>query len=138
MKKRRAHADDAPELGDEFFSRATRIGDGPAALTAAIKSEFQKRRGRGKQKAPTKVLISLRLSRGTIEAYRHTGPGWQARIDTDLASAAKRRRTGAGRSGAATPTTGELMKAIRRSHEELTGKSERARPPHATRKAKSA
>lgn len=42
------------------------------------------RRSRGKQKAPTKVPVSIRLSESVINAYRQGGPGWQGRIDTDL------------------------------------------------------
>ena len=48
------------------------------------------RRTRGPQKAPTKRLVSLRLSPDVLDAYRGTGRGWQARINTDLERAAKR------------------------------------------------
>lgn len=52
---------------------------------------FPAKRGRGKQKAPTKQLVSLRIDKHTLEMYRATGRGWQARIASDLARAAKRR-----------------------------------------------
>jgi uncharacterized protein (DUF4415 family) len=39
---------------------------------------------RGKQKAPTKQLVTLRLSRATLDAYRQTGRGWQTRISDTL------------------------------------------------------
>ena len=39
---------------------------------------------RGPQKAPTKMLMSMRFSREVIEHFRSTGPGWQARIDQVL------------------------------------------------------
>ncbi len=43
------------------------------------------RRGqRGPQKAPTKVLISLRLSPEVVEHFKATGTGWQTRIDGTL------------------------------------------------------
>jgi uncharacterized protein (DUF4415 family) len=42
------------------------------------------RRGRGPNKAPTKKLVSLRLSGAVIDAYKAGGPGWQSRIDADL------------------------------------------------------
>ncbi|MDR1990451.1 MAG: BrnA antitoxin family protein [Acidobacteriaceae bacterium] len=48
-------------------------------------------RRRGKQKAATKQLVSLRLDRQTLAEYRATGRGWQSRIDEDLAAAARRR-----------------------------------------------
>lgn len=42
------------------------------------------RRSRGKQKAPTKVATSIRLSVTVLEAYKQSGAGWQSRIDKDL------------------------------------------------------
>ncbi len=78
--------DEAPELGREFFERAERIGDGSAALLNAM------RKTRGKQRTPTKRLVSLRLSPDVLDVYRRTGRGWQARINSDLEKAAKRRR----------------------------------------------
>lgn len=42
------------------------------------------RRSRGKQKAPTKIATSIRLSQSVLDAYKKSGPGWQARIDRDL------------------------------------------------------
>ncbi len=47
------------------------------------------RRGRGKQVAPTKELVSLRLSREVLAKFRALGPGWQTRIDEVLSEAAK-------------------------------------------------
>lgn len=50
------------------------------------------RRGkRGPQKAPTKKLVSLRLSSEVIEHYKSTGRGWQTRIDAALMESIKRR-----------------------------------------------
>ena len=49
------------------------------------------RRGRGPNKAPTKKLVSLRLSRDVLEHYRSKGPGWQSKIDETLRKAAKLR-----------------------------------------------
>jgi uncharacterized protein (DUF4415 family) len=43
------------------------------------------RRGkRGPQKAPTKTLVSLRLSPDVIKHFKATGRGWQTRIDGAL------------------------------------------------------
>jgi uncharacterized protein (DUF4415 family) len=36
------------------------------------------------RQAPTKKLVSLRLSGQVIEKYKAGGPGWQSRIDRDL------------------------------------------------------
>ncbi|MGD1063829.1 MAG: BrnA antitoxin family protein [Terracidiphilus sp.] len=50
------------------------------------------RRGkRGPQKAPTKKLISLRLSPQVIDHFKSAGPGWQTRIDETLAKAIRKR-----------------------------------------------
>ena len=48
------------------------------------------RRARGKQVAPTKELVSLRLSRETLARFRALGPGWQTKIDETLSAAAKK------------------------------------------------
>jgi uncharacterized protein (DUF4415 family) len=41
-------------------------------------------RGRGKQKAPTKIAVTLRYSPEVIDAFRATGKGWQTRMDEAL------------------------------------------------------
>ena len=49
------------------------------------------RRGkRGPQKAPTKKLVSLRLSPEVIEHFKADGPGWQTRIERTLLESIKR------------------------------------------------
>ncbi len=78
-----------------------------AALTAAAKSDRDnlplrardfaaERRVRGRPKSErTKKLVSLRLDAEVIEAFKAEGPGWQTRINTVLARAARaKRRTG--------------------------------------------
>jgi uncharacterized protein (DUF4415 family) len=50
------------------------------------------RRGkRGPQKAPTKTLVSLRLSPEVIEHFKATGRGWQTRIDGALLESIRKR-----------------------------------------------
>ena len=44
--------------------------------------------GRGPQKAPTKVAVSLRLTREVVERFKADGPGWQTRMDEALKKAA--------------------------------------------------
>jgi len=46
------------------------------------------RRVRGPQKQPTKVAVSLRLSREVVERFKADGPGWQTRMDEALKKAA--------------------------------------------------
>ena len=49
------------------------------------------RRGkRGPQKAPTKKLVSLRLSPEIIDHFKADGPGWQTRIERTLLESIKR------------------------------------------------
>ena len=69
---------DNPELTKQDFAKARPLADALPELAAAI------RKGRGPNKAPTKKLVSLRLSGQVIDAYRAKGPGWQSRIDADL------------------------------------------------------
>ena len=42
------------------------------------------RRTRGKQKAPTKKHISIRLDADLAEHFRNSGPGWQTRLNDAL------------------------------------------------------
>lgn len=69
--------DDAPEMTDEMFARAT-LNKG----------------GRPRSENPKK-LISLRVTESVIERWRATGPGWQTRMADRLsrvpASAGKRK-----------------------------------------------
>jgi uncharacterized protein (DUF4415 family) len=66
------------ELTTEEIAKAKPFAEVFPELAASI------RRGRGPNKAPTKTLVSLRLSGKVIEAYKSKGPGWQSRIDQDL------------------------------------------------------
>jgi uncharacterized protein (DUF4415 family) len=68
----------SPELTDEQMATAKPFAEVFPELAASI------RRGRGPNKAPTKKLVSLRLSGQVLEAYKAKGPGWQSRIDADL------------------------------------------------------
>ena len=69
---------DTPELDEEWFRRAR-----PAAEVVPHIVE-RWRRTRGKQKAPTKEPISIRLDSDILVYYRATGKGWQGRINETL------------------------------------------------------
>ena len=73
--------DDAPELTDEFFRNAKPISEFPELYQAIMRARGQ----RGPQKQPTKERVTLRLDREVVESYRAGGPGWQTRINDDLA-----------------------------------------------------
>jgi uncharacterized protein (DUF4415 family) len=64
-----------------FFERADLIRGG----------KIVRRGKRGPQKAPTKKLVSLRLSPEVVEHFKASGPGWQTRIDETLVKAIKKR-----------------------------------------------
>jgi uncharacterized protein (DUF4415 family) len=55
------------------------------------KGKVLRRGKRGPQKAPTKKLVSLRLSTEVIEHFKAGGPGWQTRIDSTLRGAIRKR-----------------------------------------------
>jgi uncharacterized protein (DUF4415 family) len=75
-KNHAATRDDNPEWKNKRFNM--RIGDLPESLQAKL------RKGRGPQKEPTKVPVSIRLSPDVVERLRNTGAGWQNRVDGAL------------------------------------------------------
>jgi uncharacterized protein (DUF4415 family) len=76
--------EDNPEWTEEDFKRAIPIDEAPPDLQAMILAAFPNTKLRGPQKAPTKVPVSLRLSREVVDHYKATGDGWQTRIDDAL------------------------------------------------------
>jgi uncharacterized protein (DUF4415 family) len=84
-KKDLREVSDNPELTKADFARARPFSEVFPDLSASI------RKGRGPNKAPTKKLVSLRLSRDVIEHFKSTGAGWQSRIDETLRKAVKRK-----------------------------------------------
>ena len=78
-----AEVSDSPELTNADFARARPFAEALTELARSI------RKGRGPNKAPTKKLVSLRLSRDVIDHFRSQGRGWQSRIDDALRKAAK-------------------------------------------------
>jgi uncharacterized protein (DUF4415 family) len=55
------------------------------------KGKVVRRGKRGPQKAPTKKLVSLRLSPEVVEHFKAGGRGWQTRIDRTLKQAIRKR-----------------------------------------------
>lgn len=76
---------DNPELTKADFAKARPFAEVFPDLSASI------RRGRGPNKAPTKKLVSLRLSPEVVEHFKSTGPGWESRIDETLRKAVRRK-----------------------------------------------
>ena len=77
---------DTWELTEEDFARMRPTSETHPEIVEAY------RRSRGKQKAPTKIATSIRLSENVLEAYKQLGPGWQSRIDQDLQDIVAKRK----------------------------------------------
>ena len=69
---------DTPEFTPEEMATARPFAEAFPKLAASA------RRVRGKQKAPTKQLISLRVDKSVIDAFKANGPGWQRRMNEAL------------------------------------------------------
>ena len=70
---------DAREITDEEFAELRPASEVVPHIVEAY------RRGRGQQKAPTKVQLTVRLDPDVVEHFRSTGSGWQTRINKVLA-----------------------------------------------------
>lgn len=83
MRKSTRRADsENPEWTREEIRDARPLMDVLPKETAAA---VRRHRGqRGPQKNPTKELISLRIDREVVAAYRATGSGWQRRVNAAL------------------------------------------------------
>jgi uncharacterized protein (DUF4415 family) len=80
MSKNKGLGDrDTPVWTKEMQARSITVQSLPAALQAKLKST-----GRGPQKEPTKVKVSIRLSPDVLDALRSSGNGWQSRVDDAL------------------------------------------------------
>ena len=66
------------ELNDAWFKRARPASE----VVPHIVRRY--RRTRGKQRAPTKDQITLRLDADLVLHFRETGQGWQTRINDTL------------------------------------------------------
>ena len=78
IQRQIAQDPDAPELTEEDWAQAR-----PATEVEPELVEWSLRT-RGKQKAPTKELISIRLDPDITEYFRAGGPGWQTRLNDTL------------------------------------------------------
>jgi uncharacterized protein (DUF4415 family) len=74
---------DSPEWTKEDFAKARPF----AEVFPEIARALELKRGRGKQKAETKQLVSLRMDRDIVERFKADGKGWQSRINDTLRKA---------------------------------------------------
>ena len=73
-----ARDEDTQELGRDWFQ-------GARPATEVVPKVVERwRRTRGKQKAPTKEAVSIRLDQDVLAHYRASGRGWQSRINETL------------------------------------------------------
>ena len=74
---------DNPQWTKADFAKAKPFAEALPELATSI------RKGRGPNKAPTKKLVSLRLSPDVLDHFKAKGPGWQSKIDDALRKAAR-------------------------------------------------
>jgi uncharacterized protein (DUF4415 family) len=73
---------DNPEWTREDFARAKPAHEVlPPSFFEAVKRLPGQR---GKQKAPTKELVTMRLDRAVVDHFKKGGEGWRARINAAL------------------------------------------------------
>ncbi len=78
---------DNPHWTEADFARARPASELPAEIAAAFP------RTRGRQQAPLKVPVSIRLSEDVVSHFKAGGAGWQTRIDETLRAAISRKRS---------------------------------------------
>jgi len=86
-KTKRIRDRDNPEWTKKDFAKARPADE---VLPPAVLSTFK--HYRGPQKEPTKIPVSIRLSREVVNYFKASGAGWQSRIDEALRKVAKRGR----------------------------------------------
>ena len=89
MRKNASRPDvENPEWTAEEIRQARPLMDVLPKETAEAVRRY--RGQRGPQKSPTKELVSLRVDRDIVKAYRATGSGWQKRANEALRVYAKK------------------------------------------------
>jgi len=73
---------DLSEVDPSLFRPAREVL--PPALYAGLVAMNREHKGRGKNKAPTKERVTIRLSPDVVGYFRATGTGWQGRVDAAL------------------------------------------------------
>ena len=73
--------DENPEWTEADFARAR-----PLSAFPELEAALLRKRGRpaGSVKVSAKKSVTLRIDPDVLEAWRATGPGWQARINATL------------------------------------------------------
>ena len=86
----RVRAQKDADIAHDADSPRTKAKDWDGAIVAHshedLRAKLAQRRGRGPQKAATKVQLSLRLAPEVVAYFKTTGPGWQTRMAEVLAA----------------------------------------------------
>ena len=72
--------DDAPELGDDFFEKATPMIAGEVVTREEYVAAVKKRMGRPRAAVPRPTL-NMRIDPDVLEALKASGRGWQTRVN---------------------------------------------------------
>lgn len=84
-KKTWIDPDDAPELTDEFFEKATWTIAGKVVTRAEAQASIAARKRPGRPTGSgSKVSTTIRFDAEVLEAFRQQGPGWQTRMNDAL------------------------------------------------------
>ena len=83
MKKRRPLTDDEGEVRELMSADLKDFRAAQEILSPSLVKKLSIR-GRAEQETPTKMQITIRLSRDVVERFRATGEGWQTRLDAAL------------------------------------------------------
>lgn len=75
---------DNPPLTEEDFAKAVPFRE---AMPEAYEALRRRPGQRGPGRKPAKVLVTLRLDRAVVEAFKAGGEGWQTRINDTLLKA---------------------------------------------------
>lgn len=114
MRKNASHPDaENPEWTPEEVRKARPLVDVLPKQTAEAVRRY--RGQRGPQKSPTKELISLRVDRDVVAAYRATGPGWQNRAGEALRLYARKAGLSTERSSTRRGTAATTRRPTRRT-----------------------
>ena len=79
--------DENPEWSEADFKNAIHLNG--VSMAEAVEAL---RRGRGPQKEPKKVAISIRLNPDIVKHFKSGGAGWQARMEKVLEKASVGRK----------------------------------------------
>lgn len=81
MKKSAALSNKAGEVRELTAEDMGSFQSAKAVLPASLAKKIGVR---GAQKAPKKIVTTIRLSADVLEKFKATGSGWQTRIDASL------------------------------------------------------